>query len=83
MKQSLTAETMKNTIFWDMTPCSLEEVYRRTGGTTFLHARFVQKTLQFYQTIRRHIPEDSTLQAAIPQFSVLFKNKVYQLTSCY
>jgi hypothetical protein len=29
---------MKNTtVFWDVTPCSLVEVYQRFGGTCYLH----------------------------------------------
>jgi hypothetical protein len=36
-----TAVTMKNmpTAFWDVTPCCLVEVYRRFGGTHFLHPK--------------------------------------------
>jgi hypothetical protein len=31
--QVLTAVTMKTSIFWDMTPCSLVDRYRRFKGT--------------------------------------------------
>jgi hypothetical protein len=30
--EDLTDLTMKNTSFWGMTPCSLVEVYRYSGG---------------------------------------------------
>jgi hypothetical protein len=33
----LTAVVMKSTIFWDITPCSLLQVNRRSGGTYSLH----------------------------------------------
>jgi hypothetical protein len=41
---------MKSTTFWDVMPCSLVEVLH-FGGTL----------VNFYQTTRRHIPENGTL----------------------
>jgi hypothetical protein len=35
----LTAVVMKNTIFWDITPCSPLTVNRRFGGTYRLHLK--------------------------------------------
>jgi hypothetical protein len=32
----LTAVTMRNTVFGDVTLCSLVEIYRRIGGSTLL-----------------------------------------------
>jgi hypothetical protein len=32
----LTAVTMRNTVFGDVTQCSLVEIYRRAGGSTLL-----------------------------------------------
>jgi hypothetical protein len=28
---------LKSTVVWNLTPCSLVEVYKRFGGTKFLH----------------------------------------------
>jgi hypothetical protein len=42
-----TTVTLENTVLWDMTPCSLVEVYRRFGGTYFLYLqslRVIQAT---------------------------------------
>jgi hypothetical protein len=56
------------TIFWDIAPCSLVETDRRFRGAYCLHyqndemmeaVRTSQKTINFYQTTRRNIPEDS------------------------
>jgi hypothetical protein len=35
----LAAMTMKSTVFWNVTPCSLVEVYQRSGGTYCIHLR--------------------------------------------
>jgi hypothetical protein len=35
----LIAVNIKSIIFWDVTPCSLLEVYRRFRGTYYLHLR--------------------------------------------
>jgi hypothetical protein len=35
--QVLTAASMKMTVFWDIAPCSLVEVYRRFRGACCLH----------------------------------------------
>jgi hypothetical protein len=33
----LSAVTMKNTVSWNVTPCSVVEICRRFGGTNYLH----------------------------------------------
>jgi hypothetical protein len=57
-------------VFWDVAPCSLVEVYQRLRGVCCLHhqgdemmeAISTSETLvNFYQTTRRYIPEDSHL----------------------
>jgi hypothetical protein len=67
----LTAVTMKNTVFWDATPCNLIEVYRRFVGTYCLHlqgrgiSRARKQASSARITVRpwrwRHVPEDSIL----------------------
>jgi hypothetical protein len=45
--------------FWDVTPCSLVEVYKRFGGTYCLHMLLAWLTLRspdLYRTTQRHIP---------------------------
>jgi hypothetical protein len=37
-----TAVTMKNTIFWNVKPCSPVEVYRRFGGTCCFHLQGIR-----------------------------------------
>jgi hypothetical protein len=37
--QVLTAASKKMTVFWDVVPCSLVEVYRRCSGTYYLPHR--------------------------------------------
>ena len=64
-----TVVTVKVTVFLDMTPYSLVEIYRHFGGT---HCPHIQKrrirtvggrrVLNLYQTELHHIPEDSNLQ---------------------
>jgi hypothetical protein len=59
------------TVFWDVTPCSLVQVYRRFRGICCLHHQGVllialmmeaagtsETSVNFYQTTRRNIPED-------------------------
>jgi hypothetical protein len=57
---------MKMTIFWDVVPCSLLEVYRRFRGACCLHHQGVEQAAseEFLarQTTRRNISEDSRLQ---------------------
>jgi hypothetical protein len=77
--------TMKSTIFWDVTACSLVEVCKRFRGKYCVHrvsqasnkhteplilcllfnpedgrSTFLRNA-SVYQTIQRHIPQDSTL----------------------
>jgi hypothetical protein len=47
----LTVVNVKILVFWDVTPCSPVVVHRRFGRTS----------VNFFQTTRRHIPEDGTL----------------------
>jgi hypothetical protein len=66
----ITAVSTKMGVFWDVTPCSLVEVYQRFRGPCCLHhedalmmeAGWTSETLvNFYQTTRRNNPEDSHL----------------------
>jgi hypothetical protein len=49
---------MKITVFWDAAPCSLTDV---SDGQT---------SVNFYQTTRRNIPEDSQLQVFLDMLTV-------------
>jgi glycyl-tRNA synthetase alpha subunit len=57
------------TTFWDVTPCSLVEVYRSFIGACCLHHQALmmeavstsETSVNFYQTTRGNIPEDSHL----------------------
>jgi hypothetical protein len=51
---------MKMTVFWDVAPCSPVEVYRRLGGACCLRHQG-DDSVNFYQTTRRNILEDSHL----------------------
>jgi hypothetical protein len=48
-----TSWTLKSTIFWDITLCSLLSIYRRFGGTYRLHLQGRKISLARW---RRHIP---------------------------
>jgi hypothetical protein len=50
---------MKITVFWDVAPCSMVEVYRRFTGVYCLHHQGDETSVYLYQTTRRNIPEDS------------------------
>jgi hypothetical protein len=62
------------TVFWDVAPCGLVEGYRRFVGAYCLHHQDDEYSLMmeavstsetsvnFYQTTRRNIPEDSRVQ---------------------
>jgi hypothetical protein len=59
---------LKSTIFWDITPCSPLKVNRRFGGTSRSSSDstlkmeaicFSEMLVDFQQTTRRYIPEDS------------------------
>jgi hypothetical protein len=53
---------MKMTVFWDLAPCSLVEVYRRFSAIVALMmeaASTSETSVNFYQTARRNNPEDS------------------------
>jgi hypothetical protein len=60
----------KMAVFWVVAPCSLVEIYQRFRGPCCLHhqgdrsyeaARTPETLVNFYQTSRRYIPEDSHL----------------------
>jgi hypothetical protein len=63
---------MKMAVFWIVAQCSLVEVYRRLKGACCLSyslialmmeaASISESSVNFYQTTRRNIPEDSHLQ---------------------
>jgi hypothetical protein len=63
----------KMTVFWDGSPCSLVEVYRCFRGACYDEllialmmetASTSETSINFYQTTRRNIPEDSHLHFA-------------------
>jgi hypothetical protein len=56
---------MKMTVFWKVAPCSLVDVYRRFRCAYSLLVKGVstsETSVNFYQTTRGNIPEDSHLQ---------------------
>jgi hypothetical protein len=54
---------MKMTVFWVVAPCSLVEINRRFRDAMMMVAVSISETsVNFYETIRRNIPEDSHLQ---------------------
>jgi hypothetical protein len=68
------AASTKMAVFWDIAPRSLVEVYRRFRDACCLHltkpdliylmmeaASTSEMSVNFYQTTRRNIPEDSHL----------------------
>jgi hypothetical protein len=79
---------MKMAVFWDVAPCSLAEIDRRFRRTYCLHhciraillialmmeaVSTSETTVNFYQTTRRNIPEDSHLRLVTCLFSWLVK----------
>jgi hypothetical protein len=60
---------MKMTVFWDVTPCSLVKVYRRFIDLIMEAENTSETSVNFYQTTRRNIPEDSHLQYTGYSFS--------------
>jgi hypothetical protein len=50
------AMTMKTTIFWDMTPCSLVEVYQHSG----------EMSVNLHHTTKYHILKDIFSTSEIP-----------------
>jgi hypothetical protein len=64
---------MKMIVFWDVVPCSLVEVNRRYTGTYCLHhegdhddeGSISETSVNFYQTTRPNIPEDSHLHGYV------------------
>jgi hypothetical protein len=64
----LSAVTMKNTVLWDVSRCSLVYVYKRLGETRCRHlqgslnmetASSSKMSSNIWQTSRHHIQEDS------------------------
>jgi hypothetical protein len=56
---------MKMTVFWDIAPYILIEIDRRFRGAFCLMMEAVntsEKSVNFYETTRRTIPEDGHLQ---------------------
>jgi hypothetical protein len=64
---------MKMTVFWEVAPCSLVEIYWRFKGAYCLHhqggesvmmeaASTSETSINFYRTTRRNIPKVSHLQ---------------------
>jgi hypothetical protein len=70
--QVLKAARMDMTVFWEVAPCRLVEVYRRFSGayyraiTLIMEAVSTSETTEnFYETVRRNNPEDGHLEAKI------------------
>jgi hypothetical protein len=55
--EALAVATMKMTVFWDMTPCSLLYRYRHLGRNCCFIVR-----AKLYQTTRRHVLEGSNVR---------------------
>jgi hypothetical protein len=53
---------MKMTVFWDVAPCSLVEIDRRFRGAMMEAVTTSETSVNFYQTTRHNIPEDSRIQ---------------------
>jgi hypothetical protein len=60
--QVLTATSMKMTVFWDVAQCSLVQIDRRFRGGIIEAVSTSETSVNFYQTTRRNIAEDSHLQ---------------------
>jgi hypothetical protein len=82
--QVLTAVSMKMVGFWDVAPCSLVEVYRRFKvlaasiisvviALTMEEAGTSETSANFYQTIRRNIPEHKS------SFTIISPNIINRL----
>jgi hypothetical protein len=67
-------------VFWVVAPCSLVEVYQRFRGLMMEAARTSETLVNFYQTTRRYIPEDSHLQGLkrSPRFCSCKTSTVYE-----
>jgi hypothetical protein len=68
--QVCTVVNMRITVFWDVVPCNLVEVYRHFRGSCCLHhhgilmmeaASTFETSVNFYQATWCNIPEDSDL----------------------
>jgi hypothetical protein len=60
--QVLTAESMRMIVFWDAAPCSLIVLLMEAASTS-------ETSVNFYETTRRNIPEDSHLhKIPVPWF---------------
>jgi hypothetical protein len=61
--QVLTAASMKMTVSWDVASCRLVEVYRCFMAIALMMevVSISETSINFYQTTRRNIPEDSHL----------------------
>jgi hypothetical protein len=85
----LTAVVMKNTIFWDTTPCSLLSVNRRFGGSyCHLLARWfldelIFSTLKMEAICSSKMPVDTqwTTQHYIPEVDTLYNHRCENLKS--
>jgi hypothetical protein len=69
--------TMKVTVLWDVTPCSLVDLYPSFGGTYCHHFQGrikkqapPKKSVSIYQTARLHIPENINLHLITNLFRI-------------
>jgi hypothetical protein len=58
-------------VFWDVSPCSLVEVYRRFIALMMEAASSYETSVNFYQTTGRNNPEDSHLQIIPPPIELV------------
>jgi hypothetical protein len=75
---------IKTTVFWDVAPCCLVEIYRRLEvlvasviSAMMEAASSSETSVNFYQTTRRNIPEDhlhtrrrENLKSHLPRFGL-------------
>jgi hypothetical protein len=66
MRVVLTPEIINNSVFWDVTPCGLVEIYQRFGGNTGVYfqdakmeaANYSDMLVNLHQTKRPHTPQE-------------------------
>jgi len=68
-------------VLWHVTPCILVHIYQRWGRTCWLRFQMTPDVEEvsstelfvfFYQTTRRHIPEDNIMVIAVRTVLALF-----------
>jgi hypothetical protein len=60
------------TLFWNVRPYNLVDVYRHVGGTCGVYLQDEEQTwVNNYQSTRRHVPECSSLHGFVLYMNVL------------